>query len=129
LPLHAATFSCQFFPASAGGTPSSCTVDSMKIAPCQHNYSATLMAWCQGGTDVPSTVNHLGCFFGTPAAVANVGAQTASSEQDFAKPAALVAGVLAKAMEWLPNASATGNNLGLMYIDGAATYIVLCDAT
>jgi hypothetical protein len=125
LPLQAAVFSCQFL---GGATPLTCTVDSTKIAPCRQNFSANLTAWCQGGTDVPGTVNHLGCFIAPPATAAAMEKQEQPS-QVFANGAAATPGVSAAAMQFLPNASAPGNNMGLRYSDGSGNYIVLCDVT
>jgi len=125
LPLQAAVYSCQFL---GGSTPLTCTVDSTKIAACRQNFSASLMAWCQGGTDIPGTVNHLGCFVGAPATAAAM-EKPEQSTQVFANGAAATPGVSAAAMQFLPNATAPGNNMALRYSDASGDYIVLCNVS
>jgi hypothetical protein len=124
LPLHAAVFSCQFL---GGPTPLTCTVDSTKIAPCKQTISASLIALCEGGTNVPGTVNHLSCYYAVPEAEAALQKQAQSSPEAFANATDAVPGIRARAMEWLPNATAPGNNLGLLYSDGSTNYITLCN--
>jgi hypothetical protein len=125
LPVQAAVFSCQFLGAA---TPLTCSVDSTKITPCRQNFSANLTGMCQGGTDVPGTRNHLGCYIATSAAAADL-EKPEQAAKVFANGAGATPGVSAAAMQFLPNATAPGNNMALRYSDASGNYIILCDVS
>jgi hypothetical protein len=121
-PLHAATFSCEFFaPVNAGGT---CTIQSTKVNACGPDYSAVLAARCRGREY--GDQNSLVCYFAAPATLPNLDRYLddpkGSPETRFKAPPT---GTFAIATELVTPAAAT--DMQLAYTDDrGSTYYVLC---
>ena len=123
--LNAAKFSCEILKGSA--LVKTCTVDSTTLTPCTYNFSATLVATCQGGS-ISSSESELVCYFADPTAPA-LKFDTSPTLAAAAKTLAEQPGFRATAIEWITSSAAMGLSLNYTEQSGAPADSALCTPT
>lgn len=115
---YAATFECEFSPATGQQNGASCQVDTTadlkNAAKCSQNYSATLFAQCAGRA--PGGVDQLICYFANPANPPNLNV----------KDPIELPGVYVSTIEWTGTVPPSAAPVVLDYKDAEGRYWVSC---